>query len=789
MATKNLHFRTGTIAVFALLAGLLLPTQQAQALVLERPSTQWGNVYAGSATTEKQKPRQKVASLEKKSKIIVKYNNFPDWAKDQFQAAADVWAANFQSSVPINIDATWSRSTSFSILGSARPGSYYSGFTGAPDQSLWYPSALANALAGRDLSGNSPEIIIQVNSLATWFRGTSGLPSKTEYDLQSVFLHEMAHGLGFLSTDSYDTFFGYGSIEEPTPFDAFAQTEDGRRLADLDSPSLELGKALTSKLVWTGKLGVKANNDVPPLLFTPSQYQDGSSVSHLDEETFSSAGRDSVMTPNLDAGEIFHEPGPLLLAMMADMRTAPPVGIAVGVPQVVRNAEALVSDSAAIIEWDLPTNARAAQISSYIVKNLKTGAEKSFSASPAVIPDLKNNSSYSFSITALNSLGASPAVITNTVTPQPQWKSKVLDSGSDPSSVTSATFAGQPVLAYTDKSTGALKIALWTGKIWKKLIVDGRGGSSGRTRNRIGNALSLCVNGSGKNQLLHIFYSDTTDLDLRYATYNGKAFAYDIVDGNGSAINNYEDPLRVRTASDVSVSNTCVANLSGVQVFYRDESQGILLGASKPGSSQKWSYELVDGDKKTEGRTTGDVGFHIEAIFDGKKTYLLYDSVLELNKRNEVSAGAIRLASRATLNPNTWVYQTLDSSSETVAVTGFDVSLQKSFKGILATWMTTTAASIPKAEALRWTYVGVTPVLTSLTPKGYGTPSKYLTTDGLVTIFNCQARLCAVTIATSKVSLVSKEMNSEGISSTWIVLNKVRYLATGVNNQLVLLRP
>jgi len=74
-------------------------------------------------------------------------------------------------------------------------------------------------------------MIITVNSLASWYRGNGSGPSKFEYDLQSVILHEMAHGLGFLSTDSYDDFFGYGSIDQPTPYDAYVQTGDGRRLS------------------------------------------------------------------------------------------------------------------------------------------------------------------------------------------------------------------------------------------------------------------------------------------------------------------------------------------------------------------------------------------------------------------------------------------------------------------------------------------------------------------------------------------------------------------------------
>jgi len=792
MATKFMRIPTRSLAILAaissLFLGLIVPTS-AESLVLVRPATQWANVYAGPATNTVQTPAPKVGKLEKKSKFIVKYNNFPEWTKTQVQAAIDVWAANFESSVPIYIDATWGRSTSFSILGSARPGSYFASFKGAPDASLWYPSALANALAGKDLDGDNPEMIITVNSLANWYRGGGSGPSTTEYDLQSVVLHEMAHGLGFLSTDSYDDFFGYGSIDQPTPYNAYVQTGDGRRVSDLPSPSLELGEALTSKLVWSGPLGVAANGGVKPLLYTPKKYEDGSSVSHLDESTFSSAGKDAMMTPNLDAGEIFHEPGPLVLAMMQDLRNKPPVGLAVGIPQQVRNAQALVSDGSAIIRFDPPANARAAQITSYTVKNTKTGAEKSFTNSPAVMTELKNGTVYSFEITASNSLGTSAPITTNSITPQTPWKKTVIDPKADAQNLTSVTFNANPAIVYQEANTGALKVALWTGKVWRKLTVDGRGGSAGRTRNPIAGDVSSCVSGFGKTQTLHIFYSDSVDRDLRYATYDGKSFKYEIIDGNGVAVNNYEDPIRVRTASDVSVSNACSISSAGIQVFYRDESQGILLGAVKAKSSTEWRYELVDGDRKTDNRTTGDVAFHLDALFDGKETILLYDSIITINTRKEATSGAIRVAKRIGLTPTSWRYQTLDTSGAAITVVGYDVALHKGARGILATWLTSSILTLPRAEQIRWAYLGAPAVLTTLPTTNYGTPAKFLSSDGSTTAFNCQERLCALDISKKTISLVVKDQISEGIDSTWIVLNKTRTLIAGVNNQLISLRP
>ena len=791
MASKKVRSlkRSFAIAIsFAIfLAGFTTPSA-AQSQVLVRPATQWGNIYAGPATSSPQSPKPKVANLEKKAKIIVKFNNFPEWTKVQMQAAVDVWAANFESKVPIHIEATWGRSSSYSVLGSARPGNYFANFAGAPDPSLWYPSALANALAGRDLDGDNPEMIITVNSLADWYRGGGVGPSKSEYDLQSVMLHEMAHGLGFLSTSNYDEFFGYGSIDQPTPFDAYIQTGDGRRLSDLPSPSLELGEALTSKLVWSGVNGIAANGGVKPLLHSPKKYEDGSSTSHLDENAFDNAGKNAVMSPNLAAGEVFHEPGPLLLAMMQDLRAKPPVGIAVGIPQIVRNAEALISDSGAIVKFDPPANARAAQITSYTVKNDKTGAEKSFTNSPAIFSGLKNGTSYTFTVTASNSLGTSVPVTTNAITPKAGWVKKVIESNAEAKNLTTVTFNGNPAIIYQDDANGALKVALWNGKLWSKLNVDGRGGSAGRTRNPIAGDVSACVSGSGNAQTLHMFYADSVDKDLRYATYDGKTFKFEVIDGNGAAVNKYEDPIRVRTASDVSVSNACSVSSVGVQVFYRDESQGILLGAVKASGSKEWRYELVDGDRKTDGRTTGDVAFHLDALFDGRETVLLYDAVDGINQRKVVTTGSIHVAKRSGVSPTAWRYSTLDTSVGPVAVAGYDVALQKGARGILATWLISSALTIPKAEKIRWTYLAAPNDVKTIATNGFGTPSKFLSSNGSTTVFNCQERLCALDISTNALSLVAKEQNVDGFDSAWIVLNKVRYLISGVDGKLVSLR-
>ena len=780
----------------ALLSAALISTSliatSAQAQVRVRPSTVWGHTYAGTsavganATASESLP---AANLEKLSKFAITYNSFPNWARAEVQSALNTWSVNFQSTVDITVSATWGRSASSDVLGSARPGSYFAGFIGAPDSTLWYPSALANALAGKDLDRDNPEIIIQVNSAANWNQRGDDKPSSNEYDLESVILHEVAHGLGFLSTDVYDKFFGYGSLDQPTPFDAYIQTPDGRRLADMPTPSLELGKTLTSPLFWIGENGKRANGGEKIKMYTPAIYEPGSSVSHLDEATYSASGIDAVMTPNLDAGEVFHQPGPLLLAMMADMRVKPPVGLAFSVPDPPRNIEALISNQSAIITFDPPANARAAQVTTYTVKNLKTLLTVTGANSPIVVTGLKNGTAYSFAVTAQNSLGTSVEAVTKSIIPQAGWKTTPVDLTPDGRDVASTNFNGKPIIAFTDSVKGDLKIAVWNGIIWRKTIVDGAGGTAGRTKNKIAGHISLCTSGTGTNQKLHIFYPDAVDRDLRYATYDGKSFTFEIVDGNGPAIQSYEVPDRVRTASDVSVSNACAVTPSGISVFYRDESQGILLGANKRVNTTKWVYELIDGDRKTDDRSTGDVAFHLAAYVAKSTTHIIYDSVLVINQKREITSGEVRYASRTGILPNSWSYKTLDQATNELPVAGFDVAISKEGSGIRMVWIAANASSAPVPNQIRSTFVGNTAKITTAVIEGFGTPGGYMTLENGQLIFNCELRLCSMdlTKTNNPVRLVSSIQMKEPGRGVFITHDKKRLLVATLDRRIAFL--
>ena len=766
---------------------LVAPISNSSALEIKVAPANWGYIYAsGNSVSVQATPRLPSAKLEKKSNFLINFNTVPSLARPAVQAAIDIWSENFASTVPVNVNVKWGSSSSYGVLASASAKNNFSNFNGAPDKTLYYASALANALAGRDLDPTSPEIEISITSNAPWYYGTDGNCPARSFDLVSVILHEMGHGLGFVSGNYYDAFSGFGRVDQPTPFDAYAQLPDGRRLADMPSPSLEAGKAMTSDLVWSGENAVKANNGIKPKLYTPSTYEPGSSISHLDEATFSQSVDNAVMTPNLDSGEVFHLPGPLVLAMFEDMRQKPPAGVAAGTPQPPQNVKALIGDKSAIVRFDPPVNFRSAQVSKYDVTNIQTGSVVSVTESPVTISGLKNGTKYTFSVSATNSLGTSNSVNTNSVTPQSAWKSSVVDASADAKYLATAIYAGKPVIAYSDSKKGDLKLATFSGNKWGIKTIDGNSTTLGKTTNDVSGYISMCTSVSGRTNYLHIFYSDLKDKDLRYAVYDGKSWYYEIVDGDALSIQDYKEFPRKRGGSDVSVSSACAVTASGVQVFYRDESQGILLGAVK--DKLDWRYEIVDGDKDTEDRTTGDVAFHLKATTVGKKIHLIYDSVRGFDMDRNVTRSEMRYATRSSAFVEDWTYKTLDVPGNGVSVAGYDVAIFNGARGINTGWFTGTGASFPNPDQVRYQLFGATS-FTDAKSVEYGVPNSPIVMDDRTIMFGCQLRLCALNQANRSVSLISNGTVQEGSLSSWITLNKIRYAVAGVSGKLTLFKP
>jgi hypothetical protein len=112
----------------------------------------------------------------------------------------------------------------------------------------------------------------------------------------------------------------------------------------------------------------------------------------------------------------------------------------------------------------------------------------------------------------------------------------------------------------------------------------------------------------------------------------------------------------------------------------------------------------------------------------------------------------------------------------------------------MATWLAASTASAPKPNQLRWALLSDPTKISKITTENFGTPDKYLATDGKTIIFNCQERLCALDISKkdlgqAAIRLVSSTQGSEPTQSAWVTVNKVRYLLATINGKLALLKP
>lgn len=151
-----------------------------------------------------------------------------------FNQAAAIWGAALDSSVPINVSASWVPKTctaTSAVLGSAGAFSIYRDFTLAPFTGTWYHVALANRFAQSDLDAANPDIIASFNinlgntgclDGAGWYYGYDHNEGALT-DFLAVLLHELGHGLGFQTFTSGST--GAWNSGFPSAYDHFLRDD------------------------------------------------------------------------------------------------------------------------------------------------------------------------------------------------------------------------------------------------------------------------------------------------------------------------------------------------------------------------------------------------------------------------------------------------------------------------------------------------------------------------------------------------------------------------------------
>lgn len=175
------------------------------------------------------------------------------------QKAAERWRTNLDTNVDIRVRMSFAPlpcDASSAVLAQAFT-SWESNFDGAPRQNLWYPAALANKFAGRDLSPTLDDMTLTFNSAigtancfngAGWYYGLDGNEGAGS-EMYTTTLHEIGHGLGSASRGLSEFSGNRPSVYDTHTLDLVA----GLRWDQMSPEQRRISLTNTGNVVWDGE--------------------------------------------------------------------------------------------------------------------------------------------------------------------------------------------------------------------------------------------------------------------------------------------------------------------------------------------------------------------------------------------------------------------------------------------------------------------------------------------------------------------------------------------------------
>lgn len=231
------------------------------------------------------------------------------------QKVADAWV----SSQPVRVKISFRRDLGDSTtLGDARSTSawFLGGFA--------YPVAMAKALLQMDLNVEDPgddyyDVVVRLNAVTNWYTRTDGKTAWAKFDLATVCMHELLHGLiitggGIEVKPDTSAPSGFSAdflgSEYVWRFEAFVAvaTENGEdcAVASYRGRPARLGAALTSNNLWfTTSTGRVAS------LHAPVVFEEGSSIFHNAQAHYPH----DLMSPSMPTQYSSHVISPLVREM------------------------------------------------------------------------------------------------------------------------------------------------------------------------------------------------------------------------------------------------------------------------------------------------------------------------------------------------------------------------------------------------------------------------------------------------------------------------------------------
>jgi hypothetical protein len=180
-----------------------------------------------------------------------------------FERAGAIWDRILGSPVQIEFEVFYDSlgcNLSSVVLGAGGPSALESDFVAAPFTGTWYSVAQANRLTGVDLEPDTTDISTEFNaSLGTgvcagqreWYYGYDGKQPPGFVALLPVAMHELGHGLGFLTATDGSNGQYFGGV--PSVFDRFLMDDVSHKHWFEMTPTERVASAInTNHLVWDG---------------------------------------------------------------------------------------------------------------------------------------------------------------------------------------------------------------------------------------------------------------------------------------------------------------------------------------------------------------------------------------------------------------------------------------------------------------------------------------------------------------------------------------------------------
>jgi hypothetical protein len=288
---------------------------------------------------------------------LIYKGSWPQSAQVALEKARDILAASVSSSQSIDIDCYFTPLTNGN-LGECSPISFVNSsnipaISGEPAviPNAVYPVALANKLAHKDFSPSSSDMTLRMQSnleltkpnySLNWYYGTDAKPvniaGNHQVDFVTTALHEMIHGVGFLSFVSNNPApFHYLKSGSTVVYDNFVENNSGAKLTSLPDSGPGINSLVVSDNVYFNSPSVLAlNSGLRARLYAPVTYST-SSISHLNTATYPNGSAttqldiNSLMNHTKGNGNAIHVIGPITLGLLKDIgwTVDPPIGVGI----------------------------------------------------------------------------------------------------------------------------------------------------------------------------------------------------------------------------------------------------------------------------------------------------------------------------------------------------------------------------------------------------------------------------------------------------------------------------